>query len=285
MHRTVLMALVIACLGCGDAPSGGALGAADGAQSQEDEGLTRELAADLRAVAAGRVYFGHHSVGWNIIDGMSRIAERNGVDELHIAKLEEGLPETGSFFAHSGIGHNKNPKSKIDGFEEQMRAVASGRPDVAFMKFCFVDFHPYTDVDLLFSYYQSSIESLSAEHPETRFLHATVPLTRPDRTLVNSLRRALGRLVWEEEANVRRFEFNQLLRATYGADQIVDIAAWESRDSEGTPTTFEKHGQRFPQLNPAFTDDGGHLNEIGGEVVATEMIRVLARSLRSGASD
>jgi hypothetical protein len=282
MTRALLVVFFVTCSACGNSSSDHTTVASTDIPFQESRELPSELIADLQTLAAGRAYFGHHSVGRNIIEGLERIAERANVDTLRVLQVKAGSPLPATFFAHSGVGQNKDPKSKVEDFLKRIRGYRKDTLDIAFMKFCYVDFDPYTDVDELFAYYRSSMDSLSEKRRDIRFLHATVPLKVHDLSFKDRVQKLLGRTVWDEDANIKRFEFNERLRATYSTEQIIDIAAWESTGPEGT-TTFRKHGRKFPALNPAFTTDGGHLNEAGSEAVAIAMIRVLAKNLSSGA--
>jgi hypothetical protein len=148
------------------------------------------------------------------------------------------------------------------------------------MKFCYADFDPQTDVDDVFTYYRSNIDSLIEERPDIRFLHMTVPLKVHRPTLKSRVKKLLGRSIWSEGSNIRRAEFNEHLRRTYDVSQIIDVAELESTDLTGAMTGFRKDGRQFPSLNPAFSSDGGHLNELGSRIVAAGMIRILADNLR-----
>lgn len=68
-----------------------------------------------------------------------------------------------------------------------------------------------------------------------------------------------------------------MLRAEYeDKEPIFDLAAIESMSPGGKREIFEKDGSTFYSLAPAYTDDGGHLNEIGSKIVASELLYFLA---------
>jgi len=276
----VLCGFVAAC-GKADVDQSGV--AAVGANERTESTATAELVPDLQAVARARVYFGHHSVGWNMLDGLQQLAAEKGVDGIHLVLLDakpspEPVP-AGAFFAHSEVGENKDPQSKIDEFAETIREKLPVHPDVAFMKFCFVDFTPDTDTHDLFKQYQSTIKQLSDEYPDIRFLHPTVPLTASPMGIKDRVRRFLGMAVWEDDTNAKRHEFNELIRETYDKDSIIDVAGEESTRMDGTREQHSKDGQIYYSLVPEFTDDGGHLNGVGRKKVAAEMVRVIARNV------
>jgi hypothetical protein len=148
------------------------------------------------------------------------------------------------------------------------------------MKFCYVDFNPYTDVDALFAYYRETMEALKREHPEVTFAHVTVPLVVRPMDLKERFNRLIGRDVWEDTANTKRFEYNQRLLKEYGSEPIFDLAKAESTRPDGSRETFEYKGRSYFALTPDYTDDDGHLNAAGQGAVAPEMIRFLATTLR-----
>jgi len=145
------------------------------------------------------------------------------------------------------------------------------------MKFCYVDFEPDTDASELFSEYRSTMSRLSKEHPHIRLLHTTVPLMTRILRIKDRVRLLLGTPVWVDDANAKRHEFNQLVRETYESDLIIDIAPEESTRPDGRRQQYTKTGQTYYTLVPAYTTDGGHLNDIGKKRVAEEMVRVIAQ--------
>ena len=252
--------------------------AAEGATQSAGSPADANLASDLRTVAGARVYFGHHSVGRNMVEGLRQISADEGIDAIHVLELEEEPDPSDTFFAHSRVGDNKDPMSKIDEFAERIGGWLPTEPDVAFMKFCYVDFTPDTETSHLFSHYQSTMSRLSEEHPHVRFLHTTAPLMTRKLGIVDRIKLFLGMPVWGDDANAKRHEFNQLVRETYDRNLIIDVAEQESTRLDGTQQQYTKDGQTYPSLVPAYTTDGGHLNEVGKKKVAAEMVRVIARN-------
>jgi lysophospholipase L1-like esterase len=89
------------------------------------------------------------------------------------------------------------------------------------------------------------------------------------------LEKILGRLPWYEEDNVKRNMFNDKVRAHF-KDTLFDLAAIESRIDDTKKATFRVNGKAYDLLYHAYTDDGGHLNSTGRQVVAIELLRTLA---------
>jgi hypothetical protein len=269
--------IVAVCGSCREQRPGGT---SSGESGRGNTIVSEDIGSDLRELAQSRIYFGRHSVGRNILSGLELLAEEYGIKEIHIVELdvEHQLPAT--FFAHSRVGENLQPKSKVDDFVRRIRAGLPVRPDVAFMKFCYVDFDPQTNVRELFDYYGSALDQLSQEFPDVDFLHATVPLMTRKLGPKERLKLLLGRTLWGDEANAKRGEFNDLLRRSYDPSRIIDIARVESTNPDETQEQFTMGSEQHDALSPAYTNDGGHLNEAGQRKVAAEMIRVLAYNIR-----
>jgi hypothetical protein len=243
--------------------------------------MTKQLAADMAVVRQGKILFSHHSVGANIIMGVKQldaIIPEEG--RLHFVTLENAATSKGPALIDISGGRNGEPKTKIDFFIATIRDKIRLKPDLAFMKLCFVDFNPQTNVDDLFGYYRSAFDALMREYPEIRFMHVTVPLTTRPTGLKWNLFRLIGREVWEDMANIKRAEFNRRLKESFGADTVFDLARIEATAPNGQLTTFEQGGQSYFSLYPGYTDDGGHLNTLGQQIVGAEAIRFMADGLK-----
>lgn len=233
----------------------------------------------LQKLNQKKFYFQHQSVGNNIISGIRLLAEDTHTP-VNIVALDTDaktldIPQNG--LAHSRGGKNRFPFTKIDSFVTHMsRFVESGKPDVAFMKFCYIDFDSNTDVDALFQKYAQTVEQLQNRFPDIRFVHLTAPLTtRPPRwkTLTKTL---LGKNPVADGHNLQRHRFNQLIRTRYPADRIFDLARYESTRPDGTRITYASGDAEYHALVPTYTEDGGHLNETGRRIIATKFIEFLA---------
>lgn len=261
------MAWSVALAGCGGA-------AAEQAARPE----ASEITSQLEVVRAHRVLFSHHSVGRDLIAGLTRASTQLADKPFPIVSIEHAPSDaTPSFVSISG-GENQNPQSKLDFFARTLRA-SRYEPDLAFMKFCYVDFHPRTDVKALFAAYQRTIDALERERPRTQFAHITVPLTARPMQIKDRIHRLLGREVWEDAANIKRHAFNEKLREAYGKDPIFDLARIESTKRDGSRAAFEQDGRTYYTLARDYTDDGGHLNTIGQDHAAVAWIRFLSGAL------
>jgi hypothetical protein len=144
---------------------------------------------------------------------------------------------------------------KVAMFKTDLGSGVGAAVDIAFMKFCFVDFTNATDVDALFAAYQSMITSVKALYPRIHFVHVTAPLESPSNGAFNAKREA----------------FSAKVRAAYGTD-VFDLALLESTRPDGTRETVGG----VPALVPAYTSDSGHLNATGQARVVPEFVKFLA---------
>ncbi len=237
-----------------------------------------QIQQDLRAVAHLRIYFGHQSVGQNVIDGLKELALRNDLPALRFVSADS-LTEGGEgYFADSRIGENHKPDLKCAAFSAEVTALLkTTAPDVAFMKFCYSDIDRDTDVQAVFDRYRRTIDSLKAAAPRVRFAHFTVPLTVGTSRLRKMLFSLLGRQGTADISNVRRNEFNALLRDYYRNEPVFDIAEAQSTDPESRAVTFTVDGASYRRMYEGYaSDDGAHLNPEGSRYVARRLSRFLA---------
>ena len=128
------------------------------------------------ALSGKKIYFGHQSVGFNIIDGIKDVMSADNRVKLNIVELNEIGKLYASGFYHSRIGSNVYPISKIDDFSRKMDAGIGDTADIAFLKFCFVDIGFNTDIQKVFAHYQETMVKLQKKYPTTKFIHFTIPL-------------------------------------------------------------------------------------------------------------
>jgi hypothetical protein len=234
-----------------------------------------KLKEDLQRVAQLRIFFGHQSVGNNVLDGVQKLAQSESVP-LKVQKVPSAAGVPAGVLGHAPIAENRKPLMKLQSFSQAMGEQAA-RVDVALMKFCYLDIDADTDAKILFARYRTTVDTLRAKHPGTVFVHVTAPLTIAQTGPKALIKRLIGRAPYGSAENVRREEYNTLLRQTYqGKEPVFDIARIESADPQGGAATVEWQGKTVPAMTPVLTDDGGHLNEAGRLRAARELISVLA---------
>lgn len=240
--------------------------------------VDRPAAADLRQFAQERVYFGHQSVGWNIVGGLEELYA--GGDAAPLVRETTEPIDAAAFLAHSGVGVNGDPLSKLDEFTAVIDGPLGDRLDVAVLKFCYIDVTAATDAQALFDAYSARIAELEARHPDIAFVYTTVPLTT-DRSWKANIKAFLGR---DDQAgpadNVVRQQYNTLVRERYaGTGRLFDIAAVQATMTE-RPTLRGADGAEYYVLNRALASDNGHLNTTGSLAAASEFVRVIAGATR-----
>ncbi|MDY6949730.1 MAG: hypothetical protein SXG53_28975, partial [Pseudomonadota bacterium] len=182
------------------------------------------------------VFFGHQSVGADIIRGVSELPDIERRTGPRICDRHHMDPNPGAAGAaaapwvliHSPVGRNREPLTKLDEFERLAREEFATRVDVALVKFCYVDITAATAVSELFQTYISRMDELANAVPHIRIAHITVPLRTVRPAWRAALGRALGRPDPEVDHNRAREDFNRRLRDTVPPARLFDLAALES---------------------------------------------------------
>jgi lysophospholipase L1-like esterase len=221
------------------------------------------------------VFFGHQSVGENVLEGIEDL-QRGAAAPLTIAALDNGAGPAPGTLLHARIGRNEEPVTKFEAFERILEVQPAGAIDMALMKLCYIDIGEHTDVERLFDGYRTVLERLRQRHPETTFVHVTVPLRHCTGGFGVWLRERLGKPNRCKLANVRRHEYNTLVRRVCPPEPVFDLAALESTHTGGRRQTFAHGGRQVDNLIAAYTDDGGHLNAEGRRLVAGGLLGCLA---------
>jgi hypothetical protein len=250
-----------------------AVAAAPAAVEIPDE---RRTADALARLAERRVFFGHQSVGANVLDGLASLSAARGSPVRIVEVRSAGAALSPGTFAHAYVGTNGDPAGKLESFAGVLAGLARP-PDIALVKLCFVDIVPGTDVDGLFRTYRARLDELQRRYPTTRFVHLTVPLTIVQSGPKAWVKELLGRAPYGALENEARERFNAQLRATYaGREPLFDIARLESTSADGAPVVGAWSGRTMPALDGDYTDDGGHLNAAGRDRVARALVAYLA---------
>jgi hypothetical protein len=214
------------------------------------------IAAALQTLAGRAIYFGHQSVGFNIMDGVQALIAATPGTTLRVVQTSSPPVMTRGVFAHDGNGSNGDPRSKVEAFVATMQQGAGTRADIAFFKFCYVDFTAGTDTAAVFADYQTRLAALRSAFPAVRIVHVTVPLTT-DAPAENTVRE----------------RFSDLVRQAYeGREPLFDLARLESTRPDGSAHLVG--GVRA--LVSTYASDDGHLNAAGQDLVARALVLYLA---------
>jgi len=82
-------------------------------------------------------------------------------------------------------------------------------------------------------------------------------------------------------ANQARECFNESLRTTYGGSGLIfDLSLAESTRPDGSRAELRLGQQSIPMLANEFTDDGGHLNGLGRQRIASAFLGYLGKAER-----
>lgn len=230
----------------------------------EERDVTQAISkTEIEAAAKKRVVFGHQSVGLNILNGASEIAKEQGV-ALNIVETRKP-PAEGAGVFHFGVGANGDPQSKINDYVGVVGGAEFPNADVALVKLCYVDMNAGTDGVALAKSYADVVEKLQKEHPATRFVAVTSPLTTVQTGPKAWVKGMVGKATGVKENEVRE-KFNEQLRKQFGPDRLFDIAKIESEGKGAGPAA----------LRGDLTDDGGHLNDKGQKVAGAAFLKLIA---------
>ncbi len=221
-----------------------------------------------------KIFFGHQSVGSNILNGIASITSEIPNIQLNIKETKDPNDFSIPIFAHSKVGKNMDPISKCDDFKRIMKNGIGDKVDIAFFKFCYVDIDSHTDIQLLFKYYSQTLSQLQNDYPKVKFIHTTVPLKSNSAGFKTAIKKLLDRPM--DNGNIKRNQYNQLVREAYGQQNtIFDLAYYESAYQD------VKMNQSSVLL-PEYTSDGGHLNDIGSRIIGKQLLLFL---LSNGSSN
>jgi hypothetical protein len=234
-------------------------------------------ASETRRLQTARIFFGHQSVGADIMAGVEDLVKSNAALQLRVVPLQgPSLPE-GAFFAHEKIGENGKPALKTDVFATLLEHGFDKNLDIAFHKYCFVDITESTDEARLFAHYKETLARLHAESPNVTFVHVTTPLTVVQSGWRAAVKRVIGRTPDHYGDNLTRERYNQLMRREYaGREPLFDLAKVESTRPDGSRETFSFGDQSAFALVPEYASDGAHLNPEGRRRVAEQLLVLLA---------
>ncbi|XPS85751.1 hypothetical protein Dvar_37690 [Desulfosarcina variabilis str. Montpellier] len=233
------------------------------------------------ALSQKKIYFGHQSVGFNIIDGIKDLMKEYPKIKLNIVETSEPKDYNAGILGHSKVGKNTDPASKTADFSRFLDKGIAKQADAAALKFCYVDVTADTNVQKVFDDYVQTMDAVKAKYPDLKLIHFTVPLTTIKTSWKTWLKKTMGKKdIWEYTENVKKNQYNDLLVAKYkGKEPIVDIAAVESTKPDGSRNTYDYDGKTYFSMVPEYTYDGGHLNEVGRKRVAAEFLVTLVNEI------
>ena len=233
--------------------------------------------AALDRLAARRFFFGHQSVGRDLMDGLRRVLAAHPDVGMRVVESAEPHAVEGPALIEARIGRNREPATKAEAFSTILEAgFGKESGAVAMYKYCYVDVLPDTDPDRLFEDYAGRIEALRSAYPELTIVHFTLPLHTAGAGPGEWIRTRLGRPT-QTRLNHKRNRYNERLRARYGGvDPVFDLALLESTRPDGSRAFTRWRGAEVFMLAPEYTYDGGHLTEEAQDRLAERFLVFLA---------
>jgi hypothetical protein len=229
-----------------------------------------------------KIFFGHQSVGFNIIDGIEDIVSDNHVLNIKIKEYGSISDFKNYNFLHLKVGENTKPDTKVESFCSYIADDIARYADIVFLKFCYVDINYYSDINAIFNNYKTSINKLKEQYPDTVFVHFTVPLEKQEINIIQSLKNVIKKIIGRNvikkyQDNLRRSEYNEMILNEYeGKEPVFDLARIESIYPDGKRLQHKINNETYYSMIPEYTDDGGHLNENGRRHVAEQLLIFLA---------
>jgi hypothetical protein len=245
-------------------------------------GASRAATSRWSAVARRKVYFGHQSVGADVISGVQTWTDDLGLG-LRVVQSRDPAAVAGPALVHFMAGDNRDFASKNSAMLRFLGARAEADGAIALLKYCYVDVAHDTNVDALFEEYWNTAAAVALDHPDVTVVHTTIPLTTVRSGLRSGVKQLFGRDV-SRRAAVSRHRYNTLLRAEFaGSEPIFDIARVEAVRADGTRAGFIDGGVWIETLAHENTYDGGHLNHGGKRAAAAELLDVLSDVIEGAA--
>lgn len=240
-----------------------------------------EIYKNIALIRQKNIYFGHQSVGENIIDGIKKIILDGKQNEVLIKDYNNHGPFERTYFLHSKIGQNGYPQSKFNEFADIIHDLAKKNLNIAMMKLCFVDITKTTNIDEVFKSYVNLIETLQHQYPEIKFIHFTVPL-KSEPSWINKLKDKIkGNYNYDPRDNEARNNYNELLLSKYPPKDIFDLAGVESTYPDSKREVMIIDGKPCYSLIKEYTTDGGHLNDMGKDIVSEKLIQKLYEIIKT----
>jgi hypothetical protein len=206
---------------------------------------TAGLRVSLARIAQRKVFFGHQSVGADVVRGLAALAEDLAVP-LNIVETRRIAPLDGPYFAHARIGRNGDAASKLDDFAGLMDGEMGAVLDLAMAKLCYVDVTRDTDTGELARRHDELFGELATRHPQLRLVPVTVPFTTGFFGLRGAAAELLGRPDPSAPDNRARARYNDHLRTRHAdSGNLFDLAAVETNSS-----TRRARENNTPSLSP-----------------------------------
>ena len=228
------------------------------------------------ALGARQIFFGHQSVGENLIAGVEDVLRARTDIPIQVRLTDDPSEMAAPGLYHARIGQNGFPATKLEAFTEIVSDSLIASTGTVILKLCYLDIAPGVDPEAGFAQYRHTVDSLRTAHPGVTIVHVTTPLTT-DVGWPRHVAAGLRGLTSQREGNYLRARYNELLQETYGGrDPVFDLARLEATDADGRVHTVRIHGTSVPILLDEWSSDGSHLNDAGRRRIAEAFLVTLA---------
>lgn len=229
-----------------------------------------------QALNEKKIFFGHQSVGGNIVSGIRLLQSERPDIGLNVLESKSFPSSATPYFAHCLVGKNKDPLSKTREFADIIGSNQGNLPDIALHKYCYVDISGGCGIKSIFNDYSKLMNDLTQRFPDVVFAHCTIPLTTIQKGPKAWVKKLLNKTPYGIDDNISRNEYNKMLLDSYGHTGLVfDLAKHEAAKPSGGYEQFSLNGNQYTCLNRAYTDDGGHLNAVGQRHIADKFLSFL----------
>jgi hypothetical protein len=230
-----------------------------------------------QALSRRRLFFGHRSVGRDLVEGLERLVPKYCVPPFAIHRRRSPAESRDPGFYELDIGSNRSPMTKDAALAAILEQGFGDEPGaIAMQKYCYVDVGEYADPAQLFDQYRAHMTRLRQRHPRLTLVHFTIPLQSVASNFPEWLAGWAG-IATRSSMNARREAFNDLIRRQFaGKELLFDIAAMESTRADERRAVGRYRGAKIPALAGEWTYDGGHLNQAGKDWVAANFLAFLA---------
>ena len=215
------------------------------------------------ALGARQIFFGHQSVGENLMAGVEHVLRTRTDISVQVRLTDDPSQMAAAGFYHARIGQNGFPATKLEAFAEIVSDSAIAPSGTVILKLCYVDVAPGTDPEAVFAQYRQTVDSLRAPRPVLTIVHVTTPLTT-DAGWLRHVAAGLRGLTSRRQGNYLFGRYNELLLETYGGrDPVFGLARHDATDAKGRLSTVRVDGKSVPMLLGEWSSDGSHPNEAG----------------------
>lgn len=226
-----------------------------------------------------KIYFGHQSVGRNILGGLESWLNETGAS-MEIVESRDFSNVPGAALVHFAVGQNGDPIGKVDDFVSMMDQVSEEEQALAFFKFCYVDFTSETDVERIYAHLKKNMLELEERYPQISFIASTVPYTGVQGGLRALAKKILGQAPYGALENIKRKEFNDLVMTDLSEIlPVFDLGAAQTTRPDGSLESYRYKGEDYPCIPAFYRSDYGHLNASGSRIVSFNLLAFLAQVL------